>query len=273
MSTPDPTPTPTAPDWRALCADLFQAIDRYFVDANGGARLDAAVDRVRAALATPPAPPPEPRGCPTPGACSCPTAPIVPPELIRALEMAEAALSDIGDADREPGDDIAWAERRAAQDLPRIRHALQMWRDHATPPAATREAGPLPQTGAVSERLLGVAVDGVPCDFIRTLLRPAYEPGDGSADGAQLVSQAWWHPIMGCDSLQIVVDNARAALARWGGAAVPVAAADGRDPVCVAQWPDCRDGAYDPRCCRFPKSCSCGPLQQPAAAGEGRDDG
>jgi hypothetical protein len=87
------------------------------------------------------------------------------------------------------------------------------WRDRAalaTPPAATREAGPLP----------GVAVDGVPCDFIRTMLRPAYEPGDGTADGAQLVSQAWWHPIMGCDSLQIVVDNARAVLASRGGAAV-----------------------------------------------------
>jgi hypothetical protein len=34
---------------------------------------------------------------------------------------------------------------------------------------------------------------------------------------------------------------------------------DGRDPTCVAAWPDCVDGAYDPRCCRFPKSCSCGP--------------
>jgi hypothetical protein len=66
----------------------------------------------------------EPRGCPTPGACSCPTAPYVPPELIRALELAEAALADIGDADRESGDDLAWAEARAAQDLPRIRAVL-----------------------------------------------------------------------------------------------------------------------------------------------------
>lgn len=52
--------------------------------------------------------------------------------------------------------------------------------------------------------------EGMPCDLIRTLLRPGYEPGDGSADGAQLVNLAWWHPAMGCDSLQIVVDNARA---------------------------------------------------------------
>jgi hypothetical protein len=27
--------------------------------------------------------------------------------------------------------------------------------------------------------------------------------------------------------------------------------------VCVENWPDCWDGGYDPRCCRFPKSCSC----------------
>ena len=34
---------------------------------------------------------------------------------------------------------------------------------------------------------------------------------------------------------------------------------DNRDPECVQQWPECEDGAYDPRCCRFPKGCSCGP--------------
>jgi hypothetical protein len=26
---------------------------------------------------------------------------------------------------------------------------------------------------------------------------------------------------------------------------------------CVEQWPDCQEGEYNPRCCRFPKSCSC----------------
>lgn len=30
-----------------------------------------------------------------------------------------------------------------------------------------------------------------------------------------------------------------------------------RDPNCVEQWPECFSGGYDPRCCRFPKSCSC----------------
>jgi hypothetical protein len=28
------------------------------------------------------------------------------------------------------------------------------------------------------------------------------------------------------------------------------------EPSCVANWPGCFSGGYDPRCCRFPKSCS-----------------
>lgn len=47
-------------------------------------------------------------------------------KLREALSTAEAALADIGDADREPGDDLAWCERRAAQALPAIRAALAM---------------------------------------------------------------------------------------------------------------------------------------------------
>jgi hypothetical protein len=30
-----------------------------------------------------------------------------------------------------------------------------------------------------------------------------------------------------------------------------------RNPECVANWPGCYEGGYDPHCCRFPKSCSC----------------
>lgn len=32
---------------------------------------------------------------------------------------------------------------------------------------------------------------------------------------------------------------------------------DGRDRECVARWPECHTCGYDPRCCRFPKSCRC----------------
>ena len=41
------------------------------------------------------------------------------------LQTAQAALSDIGDSDREPGDDLEWCERRAAQALPAVRAALK----------------------------------------------------------------------------------------------------------------------------------------------------
>jgi hypothetical protein len=43
---------------------------------------------------------------------------------------------------------------------------------------------------------------------------------------------------------------------------------DARDPGCVERWPDCHSEGYDSRCCRFPKSCSCGgepPVAQPTS--------
>jgi hypothetical protein len=45
--------------------------------------------------------------------------------LRSALKTAEAALADIGDADREPGDDLAWCEARARQALPAVRATLE----------------------------------------------------------------------------------------------------------------------------------------------------
>jgi hypothetical protein len=50
--------------------------------------------------------------------------------LAEALRIAEAALADIGDADREPGDDLAWCERRAAKALPAVRGALVAYNRH-----------------------------------------------------------------------------------------------------------------------------------------------
>jgi hypothetical protein len=46
-------------------------------------------------------------------------------EVLKAFEYAEAALSDIGDADRESGDDLAWCENRAAEALPLVRNHLR----------------------------------------------------------------------------------------------------------------------------------------------------
>ena len=118
-------------DFRALCAELADELDAEtgYIKNDGERIVHPTVALARIAL-TQPEPEEtitEPRGCPTPGVCLCPTAPYVPPELIRALELAEAALADIGDAERESGDDLAWAEARASQDLPRIRAVLARW--------------------------------------------------------------------------------------------------------------------------------------------------
>lgn len=43
---------------------------------------------------------------------------------------------------------------------------------------------------------------------------------------------------------------------------------DERHAACVAEWPECSSGDYDPRCCRFPKSCSAGSFRW-VSAGEG----
>ena len=45
-------------------------------------------------------------------------------QWLEALITAEAGLADIGDADREPGDDLAWCEARAAQALSAPRSAI-----------------------------------------------------------------------------------------------------------------------------------------------------
>lgn len=44
------------------------------------------------------------------------------------LKIAESALSDIGDAEREDGDDLKWCERRAAKAIPSTRAALAAYR-------------------------------------------------------------------------------------------------------------------------------------------------
>jgi hypothetical protein len=45
-------------------------------------------------------------------------------QALEALVTAEAGLADIGDADREPTDDLAWCEERASQALVKPRAAI-----------------------------------------------------------------------------------------------------------------------------------------------------
>jgi len=62
-----------------------------------------------------------------------------------ALKFAEAALADIGDADREPGDDLAWCEARAAEALPQTRAAIAALQAEPQPAQSwTRVADGLP---------------------------------------------------------------------------------------------------------------------------------
>ena len=32
---------------------------------------------------------------------------------------------------------------------------------------------------------------------------------------------------------------------------------DIRNPICIERWPECVNGEFNDKCCRFPKSCSC----------------
>jgi hypothetical protein len=93
--------------------------------------------------------------------------------------------------------------------------------------AATATALAQPEPEGVGE--------GPPAVTSSALLHPAYEPDDGSADGAQMVGMEWWRPVMGCDSLQLVVDNARNILrSRWGYPAAPPAPEPGEVAELVA---------------------------------------
>ena len=70
-------------------------------------------------------------------ACTASAKPATQPaaQAQAALVIAEAALADIGDADHEPNDDLAWCEARAAQALPMVRAAIA-----AQPPAQALDA-------------------------------------------------------------------------------------------------------------------------------------
>jgi hypothetical protein len=55
-------------------------------------------------------------------------------QVLEALVTAEAGLADIGDADREQGDDVAWCEARAAAALEGPRAAITALRDALAQP-------------------------------------------------------------------------------------------------------------------------------------------
>ena len=71
---------------------------------------------------------------------------------------------------------------------------------------------------------------------LASLLHPAYEPGDGIANGAQLVDGQWWHPVLGCDSLQVVVDNARSLLNKGRGPLIATPGEEYQDDDGLVLW-------------------------------------
>jgi hypothetical protein len=118
----DPTP---APDWRALCKELRDALENAFqvMAGEGGTQhISTATDVLLRADAHLAAPPDRLRQCPTHGQQS--ENAWVCPECVRAAtEESSVAQSNFA------------------------MHRL------ATPPAATRETGPVPQEGLTDEQL------------------------------------------------------------------------------------------------------------------------
>jgi hypothetical protein len=76
---------------------------------------------------------------------------------------------------------------------------------------------------------------------------PISSVADGGANRLSVAAQI-------ADQFRDALQAAKKAALSIGGA---TAAQDLREASCVEKWPECESGLYDPRCCRFPKSCSC----------------
>jgi hypothetical protein len=77
--------------------------------------------------------------------------------------------------------------------------------------------------------------------------------------GARIIrerSVGLYRPCPSCNAGDAVGQLA-AAILRGDDEAPPAPTSPRRLRTCVQNWPQCAEGLYDPRCCRFPKSCSC----------------
>lgn len=59
------------------------------------------------------------------------------------------------------------------------------------------------------------------------------------------------------ESKRPLLDTLEAVKKRFAEPRTPLPTPRRRLRVCVEAWPECREGEYNPNCCRFPKSCSC----------------
>ena len=177
------------PDYRALCAELADALAEWRL--GGGPPEDTAdADLVARA---------------------------------RAL-LAEADGREPASAATQPSDEEVRQWVTQCADLTRLGCTEHYWAfdvsdDHVCDIARAvlakwGRSAPQPEP----ERLTAVTISD--------LLNPAYEiTGEEIAEGAQLVDGEWWNPLVGCDSLQIVVDNTRAVLVDAMAARCPTPAA------------------------------------------------
>jgi hypothetical protein len=100
---------------------------------------------------------------------------------------------------------------------------------------------------------------------------PAAQPTPVAAGCSALDARVWAYigtqAMRGDPAAAVLIDLLNEPSAPQPAPPAAPVAVDARDPECVERWPDCHSEGYDSRCCRFPKSCSCGgepPAPQPA---------
>jgi hypothetical protein len=84
--------------------------------------------------------------------------------------------------------------------------------------------------------------------------------GDMTVMTAWLPSWRWTDEMAPEVGLRATESAERASAEGRDGDGAETRSASRRTPrirACVETWPECESGMYDPRCCRFPKSCSC----------------
>lgn len=125
--------------------------------------------------------------------------------LRKHLRYAEAALADIGDAEREPGDDLAWCERRAADALPRVRAAI---RDSRTQNATVDVPGQAAEIARLRAEVEALRGDAERYRFLRG------DEGPPSIRWSRWQIAHWksyWDPVQGIE-MDAAVDASRKAI-------------------------------------------------------------
>jgi len=233
----------TDPDFRALCAEMLDCDDGAIFGTD-------LVTRARAALAQPVGE----------GLSAADLLSANPPNIPTSMAMQYRS------AWREGVED-GWNEARAV--LARWGHPASTGGTMIVPTANYPTSRDYPDT-------LSYAAEAVWEAFNEVADRVGIFENYGDALAAALATAALYlnHDCQQLLAIAAELEAAQPAPPPAAQPAPPVApvTVDARDPECVERWPDCHSEGYDPRCCRFPKSCSCGgepPAAQPPAPAGG----